>query len=269
MGTIAAIRAAGRDMAPCAIDLAFDAVCEVETLMSVFAPGSDLSFLHRQPAGRPVRLNPLTIAAIELALDVARHSCGLFDPALGGETAMRGAMPVPAESRYGLTDVLGASWRDVSADDGCVVLARPLWLDLNGIAKGLAVDRAVECLRSQGAVQGCVNIGGDLRVFGPDTEQVALRTAVSATAPVIDVREAAVASSGAAPGRVTTRHVDPGAGGLVDERRFASVIAPSCALADALTKAALCGGGQTLAQRYDARFITFVPGAGWQTSVPL
>src|ERR671935_3250985 len=37
---------------------------------------------------------------------------------------------------------------------------------LDGIAKGFAVDRAVEALQHAGIRDGVVNAGGDLRVFG-------------------------------------------------------------------------------------------------------
>src|SRR6266446_2955361 len=46
---------------------------------------------------------------------------------------------------------------------------------LDGIAKGFAVDRAVECLRDAGVVAGVVNAGGDLRIFGDALEEIYVR----------------------------------------------------------------------------------------------
>ena len=39
-------------------------------------------------------------------------------------------------------------------------------LDLGGIAKGYAIDKAVEAMRNYGAVGGMVDVGGNIRCFG-------------------------------------------------------------------------------------------------------
>ena len=103
---------------------------------------------------------------------------------------------------------------------------------LDGIAKGFAVDRAVDCLQSAGVAAGVVNAGGDLRVFGERFEQVYIRppSAPQRLLPIGRIREAAIATSAAAL--------------LIDPRRRAghpsacgaTVVAPDCTLADALTK---------------------------------
>ena len=51
----------------------------------------------------------------------------------------------------------------------------PLTLDLGGIAKGFAVDKAVEALKQCGATSGYVNAGGDLRVFGDVSQSIQIR----------------------------------------------------------------------------------------------
>ncbi|HYR35082.1 MAG TPA: FAD:protein FMN transferase, partial [Burkholderiales bacterium] len=106
---------------------------------------------------------------------------------------------------------------------------------LDGIAKGFAVDRAVECLRDAGVAAGVVNAGGDLRVFGSGFEEVQVRPSQrpEELLSIGSVREAAVATSGC--------------GGLVDPRAAPSgsrasgvtVIAADCMTADALTKPCL------------------------------
>jgi thiamine biosynthesis lipoprotein len=103
-------------------------------------------------------------------------------------------------------------------------------VDLSGIAKGFAVDRAVEALRTAGVGQGIVNAGGDLAVFGDDARQVAVRdpTDRSRVAATVTLRDEALASSG--------RAIDPRTGRLVEAIAGASVHAQSCMIADALTK---------------------------------
>jgi thiamine biosynthesis lipoprotein len=124
---------------------------------------------------------------------------------------------------------------------------------LDGIAKGFAVDRAVECLRDAGASRGVVNAGGDLRVFGAWLEEVYVRPPGSPEVLrcIGNVREAAVATSGRA-GLVNPR--------ALPSRMFVSgvtVIAADCMTADALTKPCLLEPQRAgeLAARLGARAI--------------
>lgn len=114
----------------------------------------------------------------------------------------------------------------------------PIDIDLGGIAKGYAVDCAVNALRRAGARAGLVNAGGDLRVFGTGAwTPVRVRHPgdPAVAAPLFELQDAAVATSG--------DYFCDG-GNLIDHRarrtrRYAgsvSVVAPSCMLADALTK---------------------------------
>jgi thiamine biosynthesis lipoprotein len=86
-------------------------------------------------------------------------------------------------------------------------------LDLGGIAKGYAVDKAVEAMWREGAIGGMVGAGGDIRCFGKpadkDTWRVGLQNPVAAKLPdsngvisaeevlmVLKVNDMAVTTSG-------------------------------------------------------------------------
>jgi thiamine biosynthesis lipoprotein len=101
---------------------------------------------------------------------------------------------------------------------------------LDGIAKGFAVDLAVEILEAQGA-SGSVNAGGDLRVFGDGFEDVHVRLDDDFL-HIGRVRDAAVATSASA------LLVDP-RGPARRAARGATVVAADCMTADALTKPCL------------------------------
>jgi thiamine biosynthesis lipoprotein len=105
---------------------------------------------------------------------------------------------------------------------------------LDGIAKGFAVDRAVECLQDAGIASGVVNAGGDLRVFGDEPEEIYVRLPQQPgrLLRLGSLRNAAIATSG------SRGVVDP----LTARRSLAagaSVIASDCTTADALTKPCL------------------------------
>jgi thiamine biosynthesis lipoprotein len=106
---------------------------------------------------------------------------------------------------------------------------------LDGIAKGFAVDCAVEALQSAGIRSGLVNAGGDLRIFGDAFEDVYVRSPQrpDRLTHIGKVRDAAVATSSA---RLL---IDPWRRLGAARAAGATVIATDCMTADALTKPCL------------------------------
>ncbi|WGR90829.1 FAD:protein FMN transferase (plasmid) [Bradyrhizobium sp. ISRA435] len=123
-------------------------------------------------------------------------------------------------------------------------------IDLGGIAKGFAVDRAIEVLRRFDIPGGMVNAGGDLRAFGQGPRTVHLRDPRDPLRLLdrIELTDEALASTarrfdlvdGAAPG--VSAIIDPSAGKPTGAVAGATVRAPSCMIADALTKVVMISG---------------------------
>ncbi len=123
----------------------------------------------------------------------------------------------------------------------------PLIVDLGGIAKGFAVDRAIDALAAHGVTGGVVNAGGDLRVFGSRAVPIHVRGLDGRLAHAGDLADGACATSiggsgGGGPARVPAALVDARARRLVDDARVFTVVAPTCLVADALTKVVATGG---------------------------
>ena len=218
LGTIVSIRA---DAPEAAVRAAFAAIESVHRLMSPHSEIGDLARINRQAHRRSVRVHPWTFEVLGCARAVSDASAGAFDVTLGR---------------------LGASYTDVLLlPDRRVRLRRHAQLDLGGIAKGFAVDRAVDALRRFGAQSGSVNAGGDLRVFGdlPQTVRVRLPGAPSLAARLFEVREQSLATSGSYFGSLQE---DPRCGRELCSDYSVTVCAPTCVLADALTKAVAAVG---------------------------
>jgi thiamine biosynthesis lipoprotein len=243
LGTTVSIRVHGLSDtdAHSAIDEAFEDIALIHRLMSFHETDSDVSRLNREAADRPIEVHPATFDVLKHADEMSQQSGGCFDITIAPRLVAEGLLPSPA-AHHALDPQ--ATWEDVSLEPHQHVrFRRPLWIDFGGIAKGYAVDRAMEKLRARGAVQACVNAGGDLSVHGPDSESVLLRTgqAPGDVVPVLEIENAAVASSGFS----TYRSLDPGP--HIDGRsrrptpagRFVSVVADHCVVADALTKVVL------------------------------
>jgi len=232
MGTLVE---AGGDLEPCGLDAAFTAVAAIEARMSTFRRDSDVSRLNAAAVGVPVALHAHTLAVLRFAADLYARSDAAFDVTLG-----RGA----GTCGYALDDA--RAWR-THCD------AR---ITLDGIAKGFAVDRAVDALRAAGAARGWVNAGGDLRAFGDLDLPVACRAGRATGA--LALREEALATSEYGPRRMSTSASRlAGRAGRRRSAYGAAVIAPDCVTADALAKViAVAGkrGGRVLRQ-FGARVI--------------
>ncbi|MBV8472440.1 MAG: FAD:protein FMN transferase [Alphaproteobacteria bacterium] len=252
LGTIVEIRAeTASPAAERAIGEAFAAVARVHLLMSVHRQDSDVSRLNRHGHKQAVRVHPWTFEVLEAAERFSVASDGLFDCTVAPALSRDGFLP------RGLGRAAGSSgsYRDVELlPGGCVRFQRPLAIDLGGIAKGFAVDRAVTALRTNGVLSGAVNAGGDLRVFGPMPQPIHLRdpAAPGRLLPAGLLRDGAIATSAGYFARRPRKSgwvspiVDPRNGAAVaDCGRSVSVIAEDALTADALTKPVMLLGADS------------------------
>ncbi|HEX6019509.1 MAG TPA: FAD:protein FMN transferase [Burkholderiaceae bacterium] len=220
-------------MAAC--DAAFDAIADVQRQLSRFDAGSDIARFNALPEGGSLQVRSDTAVVLLAAQRLFDDSDGAFDVSLrsaraGWQLRGRGLHKLHAQAR----------------------------LDLGGIGKGHAVDRAVQALLRTGAASGWVNAGGDLRSFGGAT--LALKLRDERRGGVVDfgrLRDGAFATSwfgtgarsllsapraGPCPTRpprgsskVAKPHLLESAA-RVSTHLHVSVAAPTCLLADALTK---------------------------------
>jgi thiamine biosynthesis lipoprotein len=202
LGTIVEIGVSDRAHASVAIDAAFAAIADVESRLSRFACTSEVFRFNAARAGACIAVGVDARRVLAAAGALRDASDGLFDNSLG--SGPRG-------------------WR--CDPDGLHKLDDGVRIDLGGIGKGHAVDRGVAALLAAGAEGGWVNAGGDLRVFGAIEVPVDLRDENGG-----GVRRFATLADGAF---ATSRLAGAG---------HASVAAPECLWADALTKVVLASG---------------------------
>ena len=211
MGTLADLTVVHPDerRAQAALGTALAELARVESAMTRFRADSEIGRANRLAGRRGVEVSAETGEVLERALAWAAASGGRFDPALGAvselwDVANRHAPPAAAA---GHRLAARGFWRHVDLDrrgDGAVVRFEDpeLRLDLGGIAKGHAVDRAVSILRDHGIAHAIVNVGGDLHALGsrPDGEpwQVGIRSPrdPDGVAATLAVADRAVCTSG-------------------------------------------------------------------------
>jgi FAD:protein FMN transferase len=242
-----------------AIETAFDAVAKVHRLMSFHEADSDVSRLNREAQHKPTAVHAWTFAVLETAVELRRRSGGVFDIAIAPALQAMGLLPgagaaVATRAAFNAIELLpGHAVRFHGAD---------IAIDLGGIAKGVAVDRALEVLRRFGMTSATVNAGGDLAAFGPLAHTVHIRHPRHPAQLVcsVEVTNEALASSARrfdpfhAAETTNTAVIDPATGLPPQIIDGATVRAPSCKIADALTKIVMIAGADAsdLLEHYHA-----------------
>ena len=248
LGTLVVVEAAETDAS--AIERAFAAIARVHDRMSFHSATSDLARLRDARWGSRVAVAPQTVEVLSFARQLHDETEGLFDVAIGARLVATGFLPRPAE--LDLRSMVGTAG-DIEIDGDCHVRChRPLLIDLGGIAKGYAVDRAVISLIADGATDGVVDAGGDLRTFGETPRAVHLRSGDLTIGSGFAARELAVATSSNRHCRRRPRGME--ATPHLDARRqpilagdSVTVLARRCIVADAFTKVAMAD--RSLAER--------------------
>lgn len=198
---------------------AFAEVARLEGLLSRYDAQSEISRVNREAARRAVCVSADTLACISQALEFARQTGGAFDPTLqsGGHEAV----------------VLD---RDAST----VRFTRPgLRLDLGGIGKGFALDRAARVLETRGVTSVLLNFGGQILALdsppGKDAWIVPVRDPRDSSASIgyYEVVRASVSTSGAY--ERGDHVIDPATGKPARRSLSTTVCAPNATAADALS----------------------------------
>ena len=218
---------------------AFRAIEQIEALMSFHRADSELSKINLDAHRNAVEISNRSFEVLSFALELSRATEGLFDLSIAPELVRRGALPQADPN----TDPRG-NWRDIELDAQSIRFHRPTWLDLGGIAKGYAVDQALSQLPPD--IHAVVNAGGDLRMSHWQGEMVEIRLAtdedqapIQAELPMVD---AALATSAPYPeGHYPV--VDPQKPSRQLGFQTVSVFAPSCMVADAMTKVVFLNPG--------------------------
>lgn len=247
MDTAVTVQVASRDTQK-ARRLADEAFREIARVEKLVGSGATIE-VHR----RWKRVPKEVARILKRSLYFSKLSGGAFDVTVGPLTLLWGFaggnphLPDPEDIRRRLASV-GYENLEVSGDsvrgkvDG-------MYLDLGGVAKGYAVDRAIEVLRRAGVEGGLVEAGGDIRFFGRKTDGSPWRIALAhprrpgKLIPLGNVGLPAVATSGDYQrffwegGRRYHHIVDPHTGYPAWGTVSATVWARTCLDADILSTA--------------------------------
>lgn len=221
-------------------------VQRIEQRYSRYRPDSILSRINAAAGGARVDIDAETLALLRYADRCHRESDGRFDitsgvlrrvwhfradsPRLPSEESVRALLPL-------------VDWTAVELDDTHVRLPRVgMELDLGGIGKEYAADRAATLCIEAGVQHGLVNLGGDVRVLGPQPDGSPWRIGIRhprrhAVLTTVELNSGALATSGDyqrcfdIDGRRYCHVLDARTGWPVTHWQSMSVVAPLCIVA--------------------------------------
>ena len=246
------IYASSNEHAHSAIDAAFNEIRRVESIFSLHRSDTELSRLNASRG--PIEVSDELAILLSYALEVARDSDGAFDPTVAPLVQLWGFLW--KEYRFPTANELATSLprvnhRLVEADPRertVRFLTNNVSLDLNAIAKGYAVDCAIEKLRSMGITNAMVRAGGDLRVIGSPPGEATWTVQLEDPGKAgqrtsIKLRDQALSTSGSyenfflRDGKRYSHILDPRTGFPVQGIASCSVIAETCTESDAWSTA--------------------------------
>jgi len=231
-----------------ALDASVKAIRSVEKQMSLFNPDSALCRLNQH--GELRKPDADLVSVVTLAQYVSRRSAGAFDvtmqPLWNLWSLHSQSQTLPSSKSLSQTRSL-VNWQAMTVSADVVRLhAKGMGVSLNGIAQGYAADKVRAVLQSHGVQHALIDTG-ETALLGQTPKgrdwRFAVEPSVASTGapPVIHPHGLATATSSDAHTAFSADHrhhhiLNPHTGDSPTHWATVSVIAPSCALADALTK---------------------------------
>lgn len=274
LGTVVEITVVHPDesLARAAIAKAFAEFERIDGLLSIYRASSEVSRMNETADPQGVIVDAEVFAILRQALIISRLSEGAFDVTVGPlmdlwEFDKGGTIPTREALSATLSSV-GYRKLEIDEKDGSVrFLVEGMKVDLGGIGKGYAVDRAAGKLQEAGIANAIIDAGGDLRLLGrrpgKDFWRIGVRHPREASRFLLtlDLADKAVVTSGDyerffMDGQTRYHHIlDPRTG--LPERKCQSVtvIAPETVDADAYATAAF-----VLGPRKGLEFLRKLPG---------
>lgn len=153
-----------------AIDAVMAEMRRIDRLMSTYKTDSELSRVNREAAKRPVAVTKELFDLVSRSLEVSEMTDGAFDITYASAGHLYNYRHKIKPSAEALGEALPAiDYRYVilnKSDTSIAFQHDGVRVDLGGIAKGHAVDRAIGLLQARGIKQAIVSAGGDSRIVG-------------------------------------------------------------------------------------------------------
>jgi len=235
-----------------AIEMAFNELDRLAKLLNFYSEDSEVSAINRNAGNRPVNVSQETLEIIDKALYVSENTEGGFDITVGPLVRLwdfqKKIIPDGATVKEKLKLV---GYKNIIIDKKASTVflkTKGIQVDLGGIIKGYAADKAVGVLKQQGIRAGIVAVAGDIKTFGirPDgglwkvgIQNPRQQTDKDEIMATVGLSDTAISTSGdyqkffIKDGRIYHHLLNPKTGYPDNECRSVTIIAKDAAFADA------------------------------------
>ncbi len=153
-----------------AIDAAYRELDRLGQMLNFYADDSEIANINKNAGVSPVRVSPETFEIIQKAVFASENTEGAFDATVGPLVKLwdfkKGIVP-DKDDIEDLLDQVGYKNIVLDASAQTVYLKEEgAQIDLGGILKGYAADKASLVLQKNGLSSGIVTVGGEVRAFG-------------------------------------------------------------------------------------------------------
>lgn len=171
MGTLVKVKVYGADSKKVTEEVIAE-IKHLENMMSTSIKDSDISKINKNAGQQAVRVSKDTFTVIKKAQKFARLTDGLFDPSIGPLVNIWGIgtseEKIPTKNEINKILPL-VNYKNIILDNDkmTVYLTKPdMKIDVGGIAKGYAADKAVSILKKHNIKHAFIDIGGNVMVHG-------------------------------------------------------------------------------------------------------
>ena len=178
MGTLVEFTVVGVDneVATTAISAAANEMQRIEDVFTIYGDhDNNVKLFNRSPVGTPVGLPDEVSRLLDAAQTIKKESDGAFDPSLGKLNLLWGFSladkPVAPPTQQEIEQAAPPPFCVEKQGDAWIRLNKRCQLDFGAIAKGYAIDRGIETLKSHGIKHAIINAGGDIRLIGRHGER--------------------------------------------------------------------------------------------------
>ena len=149
---------------------AFGEIERLSSLINFYSDGSELSKINRNAGKKPVHVSPETMDLIKDSIVVAKKSGGAFDPTIGAISVLWDFQKKLIPGKRDISKRLKlVSYKNIIINEKkqtVYLRKKGMMIDLVGIAKGYAADRAIDILSASGRKAGMVSVAVDIRAYG-------------------------------------------------------------------------------------------------------
>jgi len=174
-----------------AIDAGFAEIKKLDDLLNYFSPDSEITAINKAAGKKTVKVSRETLEIIKKSVDISVLTNGAFDITIAPIVRLWNFSDKNRNPSIPSPDVIEKARRfvnyrkiKINIETSEIYLEeKGMELDLGGIAKGYAADKAINAIRSKGIKAALVAVAGDIRGYGVSTSGEAWKVGIQNPRP--------------------------------------------------------------------------------------